>query len=94
MNAKWSELNKAMQKLLKKQDSYKDGISTIIAKQLLILFGIYSFSNLLDLEELYQYILDVKDSTNDLLNNLSYQDLKRKFSDNDKEQLKKLGVVS
>lgn len=55
---------------------------------------IADFSNKLDLEELYQYITAVKESTNDILKSLSYADLKRKMTHKDKERLKLLEVVS
>lgn len=49
---------------------------------------------MLNLEELYQYIVSVKDSTNELLRSLSYKDLKQKMTDKDKEYVKSLNVVS
>lgn len=55
---------------------------------------IAAFSNMLNLEELYQYIVSVKDSTNELLRSLSYKDLKQKMTDKDKEYVKSLNVVS
>lgn len=55
---------------------------------------IVDFSKSLDLESLYEYALAVKESTNTLLKNLSYFDLKRKFDDTDKERLRALKVVS
>ena len=55
---------------------------------------ISDFTKQLDIEELYSYINDVKNSTEIILNNLSYSDLKKKVSDERKEKLKKSGVVS
>jgi uncharacterized damage-inducible protein DinB len=55
---------------------------------------IADFSRQLDLDELYQYITEVKDSTNELLKHLTYSDLARKMTENDKNNLRKLGVVS
>lgn len=55
---------------------------------------IADFSRVLDLEELYKYAAAVKNGTEDILKNLSYADLKRKISDEDKERLKSLDVVS
>ncbi len=52
------------------------------------------FSAKLDLEELYQYIFDVDNSTTQLLKDLSYQDLKRRMTVQDKERLLSLGTVS
>lgn len=55
---------------------------------------ISEFSELLDLEELYEYIYTVKDSTDKILKELKYPDIKRKMTDKDKEYLKSLSVVS
>lgn len=55
---------------------------------------IADFSETLNLDELYRYITEVKESTEDMLRDLSFADLKRKMADTDKERLKALGVVS
>jgi len=55
---------------------------------------IAEFSEKLNLDELYNYIFEVKKSTESMLKDLSYDDLKRKISEERKEQLKKLQVVS
>lgn len=55
---------------------------------------IAEFSKTLNLDVLYRYAVSVKNSTNDILNNLSFTDLKRKMTDMDKEILKSLNVVS
>ncbi len=52
------------------------------------------FSKELDLDELYNYIGDVKNSTEKILKSLSFDDLKKKISDETKEKLKSLHVVS
>lgn len=52
------------------------------------------FSSKLDLDELYQYIHDVDASTTNLLKELSYEDLKTKMTEKDKEMLRSLKVVS
>lgn len=52
------------------------------------------FSKELNLRELYTYIAEVKDSTERIIQNLSYKDLKKKISDDKKEYLKSLNVVS
>lgn len=57
-------------------------------------YQIANFSKLLDLEELYQYMLDVKKSTDQILLNISYNSLKRKITREQKEILKSLNVVS
>ena len=55
---------------------------------------IAEFSKKLDLDELYNYIYDVKESTDSILKELSYDDLKSKISEDKKEKLKALKVVS
>ena len=60
----------------------------------LVKYQIADFSKLLNLEELYSYIAHVKESTEKILYGLSYDMLKMKISDERKEQLKSLNVVS
>ena len=55
---------------------------------------IADFSKLLNLDELYTYLFDVKQSTEAILRNLSYDDLKEKISPERKERLESLSVVS
>lgn len=55
---------------------------------------IAEFSKQLDIDALYQYIDEVKNSTNNMLLNLQYSDLKRKMADSDRENIKSLKVVS
>ena len=55
---------------------------------------IADFSKQLNLDELYAYLSDVKQSTEILLKDLSYDDLKKKISEERKEQLNSLHVVS
>ncbi|MBR6403332.1 MAG: phage head-tail adapter protein [Eubacterium sp.] len=55
---------------------------------------IADFSKQLNLDELYAYISDVKRSTESMLKDLSYDDLKWKISEERKEQLESLSVVS
>lgn len=55
---------------------------------------IADFSETLNLDELYRYAADVKNSTDEILKNLPFADMKRKMSDTDKERLKSLNVVS
>lgn len=55
---------------------------------------ISDFTSPLNLEELYRYTAAVSDSTNEILKSLSFMDLKRKITQNDKESLKRLNVVS
>lgn len=60
----------------------------------LIKSQIVDFSKQLNLEELYSYIFDVKNSSEKIINNLSYNELKNKISEKRKEKLKLLNVVS
>lgn len=55
---------------------------------------IADFSKRLNLKELYSYIFEVKDSTEKIINSLSYDELKKKISEERKEYLKSLKVVS
>ena len=55
---------------------------------------IADFSSMLNLEQLYEYIAEVKESTEKILIDLSYKELKRKFTDMDKNDLRNLNVVS
>ena len=55
---------------------------------------IAEFSRQLDLKELYSYISDVKTSTEGIVRGLTFEDLKRKISNERKEELKSLNVVS
>ena len=55
---------------------------------------IADFSGQLNLQELYSYIFEVKDSTEKIIKSLSYGELKQKISGERKEFLKSLNVVS
>lgn len=55
---------------------------------------IADFSKKLDLNELYAYILEVKQSTEQIVKKFVFKDLKRKITDERKEILKSLHVVS
>lgn len=55
---------------------------------------ISEFSSKLNLDELYKYIADVDNSTTELLRNLTYDQLKIKMTEEDKENLHKLKTVS
>ena len=55
---------------------------------------IADFSKELDLDELYHYIGEVKDSTEVVLESFSFDDMKKKISDVAKENLRSLHVVS
>lgn len=55
---------------------------------------IANFSKQLNLQELYSYVFEVTDSTEKIINHLSYEELKMKISKERKEHLKSLNVVS
>lgn len=55
---------------------------------------IADFSKQLNLRELYSYIFEVKDSTEKIISRLSFDELKKKMSEERKERLKALNVVS
>ncbi len=55
---------------------------------------IADFSRQLELDELFVYLSEVKQSSESVLKNLSYDDLRRKISEERREQLKSLHVVS
>ena len=78
------------------QKEYKKRIGSpiITTGNELVKKEIAEFSNKLDLDELYAYISEVKLSTDSMLKDLTYEDLKKKIPDETKEQLKSLQVVS
>ena len=55
---------------------------------------ISDFTKQLNIDELYSYVADVKKSTEDIIRDLTYGDLKIKVPDERKEKLQSLGVVS
>ncbi len=78
------------------QGDYKKRIGSpiITTGNELVKEEIAEFSNKLDLDELYAYISEVKLSTDSMLKDLTYEDLKKKIPDETKDQLKSLHVVS
>ena len=55
---------------------------------------ISGFTKQLDIDELYSYIAEVKKSTEEIIRNLTFSDLKIKVPEERKENLKALNVVS
>ncbi len=55
---------------------------------------ITDFSKRLDLDALYSYMFEVRESTENMLEQLSYDDLKRKIPEERKGYLESLDVVS
>ncbi len=78
------------------KDNYHERINSpiITTGNELVKQEISIFSSKLNLDELYQYISDVDVSTTQLLKELSYEDLKIKMTEQDKELLKLLDVVT
>lgn len=76
--------------------NYKERINSpiITTGNELVKQQIADFSKQLNLKELYSYIFEVKESTEKIIKGLSYADLKRKVSEERKEYLKSLHVVS
>jgi len=72
----------------------KTGSPIITTGNELVKQEISEFSEKLDLDELYEYILDVKNSTEIVIKGLSFDDLKRKISDERRKTLENLSVVS
>ncbi len=60
----------------------------------LIKWQIADFSKQLNLDELYSYIFDVKETTEKIIERLSYDELKRKIPEERKGYLKSLNVIS
>ena len=76
--------------------SYKEKIGSPIVTtgNELVKNEIADFSSKLDLDELYSYMSDVKKSSEKILKGISFEDMKRKVSDDRRKELEKLGVVS
>lgn len=55
---------------------------------------IVEFSSKLNLDELYRYIIEVDNSTSEILKHLTHQDMKTKMTEQDKETLHSLRIVS
>ncbi|MFR1709743.1 MAG: phage head-tail adapter protein [Clostridium sp.] len=89
-----SLIKKETQIFFKKDYSHRMKSSIITTGNELIKQEIAIFSSKLDLDELYQYIFDVYNSTTQLLRELSYKDLKTKMTEQDKDNLRILGVLS
>lgn len=77
-------------------DNYQERINSpiITTGNELVKQQIADFSGQLNLQELYSYILAVKDSTERIIKSLSYDKLKQKISGERKECVKSLNVVS
>ena len=76
--------------------NYKDRMNSpiITTGNELVKNEISDFSKQLDINELYSYISEVKESTDDILRKLTYQMLKQRISAERREILQKMNVVS
>lgn len=76
--------------------NYKERINSpiITTGNELLKDQIADFSKQLNLKELYSYIFEVKNSTENIINSLSYDELKNKIPEERKVRLKLLNVVS
>ena len=76
--------------------NYKERINSpiITTGNELVKTEISDFSKQLNLDELYSYISEVKESTEKIIEGLTFEDLKRKIPTERKEYLKSLNVVS
>ena len=76
--------------------NYKDRMNSpiITTGNELVKNEISDFSKQLDINELYSYISEVKESTDDILRELTYQMLKQSISAERREILQKMNVVS
>lgn len=89
-----SLIKKEEQIFFKNKYDQKMKVTIITTGNELVKQEIAEFSSKLDLNELYNYISDVNDSTTKLLKVLSYNDLKIKMTEQDKKILESLKVVS
>jgi len=83
MNREWTEQNKLMQLQLKKKDTFPEGIHILIQLRkdlmtqiLRLKEEICEFSKQLQIDELYQYMIDVDKSTTKILKVLTCQESK------------------
>lgn len=72
----------------------KIGADIITTGNELVKQEIAEFSKKLNIEALYEYALSVKASTDEWLKSIHYEDIKKKFGDDDKKRISELGVVS
>lgn len=76
--------------------NYKERINSpiITTGNELVKQQIADFSKQLNIDELYTYIFEVSESTEKILKQLSFEDLKRRIPDERKEYLRALNVVN
>ena len=82
------------QVFFKKGYQEKIGSPIITTGNELVKQEIADFSKKLNLKELYSYMLDVKKSTEKILKEMTFEDTKKKISDDNRKALEALHVVS
>ena len=82
------------QVFFRKSYQEKTGSPIITTGNELVKQEIADFSRKLDLKELYSYMLDVKKSTEKILKEMTFEDTKKKISDDNRKALEALHVVS
>ncbi len=94
MNKEWSTINKEMQTLISEEATYGEGVEVLLSLRDMLMRELISLKTELRREQLYAYAIAVKESTDKIIKELSYKDIKRKISEQQKEELKSLAVVS
>ncbi len=89
-----SLINQDEEVLFRGQYQKRIGAPIITTGNELVKQQIADFSKELNIDELYQYVREVKKSTDQMLRGLTYADLNRKMGDEDKARLVSLQVVS
>lgn len=87
-------INKDEQILLKNKFAKKMNATSITTGNEQSDEELLTFSKKLKVDVLYDYIQEVKASTDDWLKSISYEDLKQKFTDEDKERIRETKTVS
>ena len=80
--------------LFEKNFDKKIGADIITTGNELVKQEIAEFSKKLNIEALYEYALSVKAGTDEWLKSIRYEDIKKRFGDDDKKRISELGVVS
>lgn len=89
-----SIINDEEQIFFSKEYNKRIGASILTTGNELVKEQIQAFSKELNLDELYAYMHDVKESSEDLIKALSYKDIKRKMAEDKKDYVYELDVVS
>ncbi len=87
-------INKDEQALLKNKYAKKMNATSITTGNEQSEEELLEFSKKLKVDVLYEYIQEVKSSTDEWLKSISYEDLKQRFTDEDKERIRETKTVS